>query len=512
MIMDLLLKYKRIIKYLIAGGAGAFTNLALLYVLTEFFGIWYLFSTSLAFIVSFFVSFFLQKFWTFRDGNKEIIYRQMAVYFGVALTNLGLNGLLMYSLVDGLKVWYMLAQIIASALIAVESYWVYKFFIFNNQPAGETANLKVLIATGIYPPDIGGPATYAEKLSRELKKLGCAVKIIAYGESGFDEKEEAVFVSRKKNIISRYLIFFRQCWKLSQWADIVYTLDLMSAGLPATLAAKLRGKKVVFRTGGDFLWEKAYHNGWTKAFLSQYYQEEKTARGKFLIYFCRWLLKKIDFIIFSTRLQAEIYSKYYGVAPLKTKILANALPAIKVQADSRFKDSIVFAGRLIGLKNLERLIKAFVKIKQAKINLLLFGNGPEEKKLQQLIIDLGATAKVKLKGVVEHKVLMGIISGCRFFILPSLTEISPNLILECISLAKPVVLTKENGLDREITKQLLTVDPLVEEDIREKVEYLLDDNNLSAYASRLQKFNSLWREWSLVAREHLEIFKNVYGQ
>ncbi len=120
--------------------------------------------------------------------------------------------------------------------------------------------------------------------------------------------------------------------------------------------------------------------------------------------------------------------------------------------------------------------------------------------------------KIKLMGAVEHKKLMNIIAGCRFFILPSLTEISPNLALECVGLAKPVVLTRENGLDREITKELLMIDPLSGEDIKKKVEYLFDDNNLSAYAERLRGLNFLWREWSLVASEHLDIFKKILSK
>lgn len=106
-------------------------DLALLYFFTDVLNIWYIISACLAFILSFFVSFFLQKFWTFRDADKEIIYKQMGVYLAVAMVNLALNGVLMYILVDGFKIWYMLAQIIASGLIAVESYWIYKLFIFN---------------------------------------------------------------------------------------------------------------------------------------------------------------------------------------------------------------------------------------------------------------------------------------------------------------------------------------------------------------------------------------------
>ncbi len=129
--IDLFLKYKQVSKYLIAGSIGTFANLALLYFFTDLLGVWYLISACLSFILSFFVSFFLQKFWTFNDSGRQKMYGQMAVFLAVSTANLGLNAILMYVLVDGLKIWYMLAQVIASGLVALESYFAYKIFIFN---------------------------------------------------------------------------------------------------------------------------------------------------------------------------------------------------------------------------------------------------------------------------------------------------------------------------------------------------------------------------------------------
>ncbi len=40
--------------------------------------------------------------------------------------------------------------------------------------------MKILICTGIYPPDIGGPAQYADNLKDEFLKQGNAVKILTY--------------------------------------------------------------------------------------------------------------------------------------------------------------------------------------------------------------------------------------------------------------------------------------------------------------------------------------------
>lgn len=127
------LRYKKIIKYLIAGGTATLVDLGLLYFFTDILNIWYLFSACLAFTLAFFVSFSLQKFWTFGDRDKETIYKQMRIYLAVALTNLLVNAGLMYLLVDGFKIWYIMAQIIVSGSIAVESYFIYNFFIFNKK-------------------------------------------------------------------------------------------------------------------------------------------------------------------------------------------------------------------------------------------------------------------------------------------------------------------------------------------------------------------------------------------
>lgn len=125
--------YKIYIKYIISGGTAAFVDLALLYILTDILGIWYLLSASLAFVVAYFVSFYLQKFWTFRDNSRERIVRQMSLYFIVGVSNLGINAGGMYILVDKLNVMYMLAQVIMGGLIAIGSFLIYKFIIFRKR-------------------------------------------------------------------------------------------------------------------------------------------------------------------------------------------------------------------------------------------------------------------------------------------------------------------------------------------------------------------------------------------
>jgi len=121
----------RVFRYLLSGGIALGTDLALLYLFTNIFGIWYLASAIAAFILAFAVSFLLQKFWTFGDHSREGLHIQLGVYFFVAIVNLALNTLVVYLFVEQGGLHYLVAQIAASALIAVESFFVYQHFIFK---------------------------------------------------------------------------------------------------------------------------------------------------------------------------------------------------------------------------------------------------------------------------------------------------------------------------------------------------------------------------------------------
>jgi len=126
-------KRKEIIKFIISGGFAVFVEFSLLYSFTDILGIWYLWSSVFAFVSSFFVSFFLQKFWTFGDGDKDVLGKQMILYLLIALFNLCSNTFFMYVLVDLFGIWYMFAQFFVAAAIALWNFIIYKFFIFNQK-------------------------------------------------------------------------------------------------------------------------------------------------------------------------------------------------------------------------------------------------------------------------------------------------------------------------------------------------------------------------------------------
>lgn len=121
----------KVIRYLISGGTAAFVSLSSLFMLTEFAGLWYLASSILSFCTGFVVSFTLQKFWTFGDSRKTVIGKQLILYLVVTGGALGVNTILLYIAVDVFGLWYMLAQFFVSGAIAVGSFIIYNFLIFQ---------------------------------------------------------------------------------------------------------------------------------------------------------------------------------------------------------------------------------------------------------------------------------------------------------------------------------------------------------------------------------------------
>lgn len=130
-IFSLVFPCRKILKYLIAGGLATLTTLFSLYLFTEFLGVWYVISSIIASALGIAVSFFFQKFWTFRDQDLSRIKSQAFFYTVVMSINVAVNASGIFLLVHYLGLYYLLAQIIISAVIAITSFFIYGKLIFK---------------------------------------------------------------------------------------------------------------------------------------------------------------------------------------------------------------------------------------------------------------------------------------------------------------------------------------------------------------------------------------------
>lgn len=124
-------EYKTIFRYLVSGLFVMITDLAILFFLVNFLSWWYLPASVVAFTVAFFVSFVLQKWWTFSDRSTHLILKQLGQYAITSSGNLAVNTGLMWFLVDRLRVSYIWSQIITVGLVSIVLFFIYRYGIFR---------------------------------------------------------------------------------------------------------------------------------------------------------------------------------------------------------------------------------------------------------------------------------------------------------------------------------------------------------------------------------------------
>ena len=122
-----------ILRYFICGITAAGANILSLYIFTDTFGIWYLYSSVLAFFLALIISFVLQKFVVFRDTETHKVHRQFSKFFVVAVLGVITNTVLVFVCTDIIGIWYIISQIIAGFFVMIQNFILYKFFIFNKQ-------------------------------------------------------------------------------------------------------------------------------------------------------------------------------------------------------------------------------------------------------------------------------------------------------------------------------------------------------------------------------------------
>lgn len=381
--------------------------------------------------------------------------------------------------------------------------------------------MKILIATGIFPPDIGGPATYAEALYEELPKVGCEVRIITYSDNKISQPQ-VYKINRRNNILLRYFKYFWQVWKLSRWADVIYTFDLISAGLPCALVKLFKPKtKLIVRLGGDYQWEMALQKGLYNNILEQYYIEKRFNLFERLIYFINnFVLTMTDYIIFNAYILYDIYAKHRNIKKEKAVIIRNISPEIDYMPQEQKKDyvNILFAGRLIACRNLPILIESFANIKNnwpKKVILEIIGEGDEREKIINLIKEKKLEDKVKILPKLNRNELLNKIANSDIISLVSLTEVNSNFISEALALNRPVILTKisEPHYMGDKRDSVYYIDPLNTQDITDKIELALS-RLFDGYIYQKQDEEKKDISWNIkkIIKKHLEIFTKIKNE
>jgi glycosyltransferase involved in cell wall biosynthesis len=331
--------------------------------------------------------------------------------------------------------------------------------------------MRILIATGVYPPDHGGPAIYAKNLKEEFEKLGHVVTVRTYR------------TERRLPTGIRHLFYLVKTAPAFLRSDMAIVLDTFSVGLPVAFLQKLAPRCVLLRTGGDFLWEMYVERTREKILLSEFYTKPRalTFKERVISEATRFTLQAVSRVVFSTEYQRHIWKDTYDIPPEKTAIIENRFEPATTRHVPKGKAFVYAAARELVWKNADVAKEAFALAQKQipGITLELLFDVPREEALHKL-------------------------ENAYAVLLTSLGDISPNYVLRALSFGTPVILTSENGLRERLGDAALYVDSLDKEAIAEAIVRMCDPKVYAEQTARVASLSHV-HTYADIAQEFLAL-------
>lgn len=119
----------QILKFGVVGGIAFIIDYSVLFICTEFFGIYYLISSLISFSVSTVFNYIASIKWVFDVNQKKSQKKNFILFIVFSVIGLGLNQFIMWFGVDVLHIYYMLVKIGATAIVMVFNFITRKMFL-----------------------------------------------------------------------------------------------------------------------------------------------------------------------------------------------------------------------------------------------------------------------------------------------------------------------------------------------------------------------------------------------
>lgn len=311
--------------------------------------------------------------------------------------------------------------------------------------------MKVVFATGIFPPDIGGPANSVSMLAESWSARGHRVAVVTYSDSaaeGVERPYEVVRILRTQAVWKRYLSFLRAVWRASDGPGPIFAQDGVASGLPASIVARVRRRRLVLRIAGDFAWERAQVSRDYRDSLEAFQKDRRLPIGiRAARAVQRFVYRRADRVIAPSRYLVGIL-RGWGVRESRIRVIYNGVDLPKTApSHGTYPRRVIAAGRLVPWKNFDALIKALSYVLQRvpDATLMIAGDGPELERLKSLADAPMLRGKVIFAGRLKREDLLRAIAESAVFALPSSYEGFSHQLVEAFACGSAVVASRAGG-------------------------------------------------------------------
>ena len=324
-------------------------------------------------------------------------------------------------------------------------------------------NKRIVFATGIYPPEIGGPATYAALMEAELIRRGWVVEVLPFRSV------------RAWPTGIRHALYAWKLWRASRGAAVVFAQDTVSVGLPAALVARLRRAPLVLRVPGEFAWGQAVQRFGVQDGIDTFQTKTYGWRVEMLRSIQRFVARSATRVIAPSQYFATLVQGWLLPDAPRVRHIYNgvALPAnLRLATFDRL--TIVTAARLVPWKGIDRLIRLLPSCSQ-EAQLLVIGDGPDRTRLEGIARDAGVEDRVKFTGQLPREELLAEVAGADLFVLASSFESFSFQLVEAMMLGKAIVAQRSGNIEEMIRsgQSGVLVEPENDEALVEAIQSLL---------------------------------------
>jgi glycosyltransferase involved in cell wall biosynthesis len=313
--------------------------------------------------------------------------------------------------------------------------------------------VRVLVVSGIWPPDVGGPASHAPDVARFLTQRGHQVEVVTTASTapaleGFPVR----WVSRRLPKVMLHLRCAALIRSSARRADVVYTTGMFGRSSTGALVA---GRPYVVKLTADPAFERARRRGVVTGDV-----EEFQAGGGGPV--ATWLRRARDFQL---RHAAHVFcpSSYlrelvlsWGVPPERVSVLPNPAPDVPElpprdelrRAFGLNGDTLAFAGRLTAQKSLGRALEAVAA--SEGVSLVIAGEGPDLAPLEARARELGIAERVSFLGSQPRQRIVELFRAADATVLSSSWENFPHTVVEALAVGTPVLAMESGGVSEVV--------------------------------------------------------------
>jgi glycosyltransferase involved in cell wall biosynthesis len=309
--------------------------------------------------------------------------------------------------------------------------------------------VNVLVVSGIWPPDVGGPASHAPQVASFLQSRGHGVAVVttAVRQPG-PESFSVQWVSRS---LPKGVIHVRTGIEVARravHADVVYTTGMFGR---SAAGATLAGRPYVMKLTADPAFERARRRGIVGGNVDQFQEAAGGAWIRGLRVARNVELRRAAHVFTPSAYLGEL-AVSWGVAPERVSVLPNPAPRLAELAPRDLLRAsfgmngmtLAFAGRLTAQKSLGLALAALAQVDA--VELLIAGEGDEREPLQARAAELGLSGRVRFLGPVSRERVVELFRAADASILSSSWENFPHTVVEALAAGTPVIATATGGV------------------------------------------------------------------